>query len=81
MEKIIFHLPQEKTVQLKDLLMQYQGIFALNNNQPGTTNAISHEIDTGSAQPISQALYRSNPDVRTWPLNIVPKGLEPIRSP
>ena len=64
LEKIICHLPMEKKAQLKNLLMQYHSIFALNNNQPGTTNAIRHEIDTGDAQPISQAPYRSNPEKR-----------------
>ena len=64
LEKIIGHLPQEKKIQLRRLLMQYRGIFALNNNQPGTTNAIRHDIDTGNAQPISQPPYRTNPEKR-----------------
>ena len=64
LENIIGHLSHEKKIQLKELLMQYRGIFALNNNQPGTTNAIKHDIDTGEALPISQAPYRSNPEKR-----------------
>ena len=64
LEKIIGHLPTRKRLQLRDLLMQYAGIFALNNNQPGTTKVIRHDIDTGNAQPISHPPYRSNPEKR-----------------
>ena len=61
---VIGHLPQSKQAQIKNLLLKYQGIFASNNSQPGTTNVVRHEIDTGSSQPISQAPYRSNPEKR-----------------
>ena len=61
---VIGHLQKPKQLQLKALLLQYQSIFAVDNSQPGTTNVIRHEIDTGENQPISQAPYRSNPEKR-----------------
>ena len=64
LEKVISHLPQSKKVEMRELLLQYKGIFAKNNNQPGTTNMIRHDINTGDAQPITQAPYRSNPEKR-----------------
>ena len=64
LERVIGHLPQSKQVELRNLLLKYQGIFASNNSQPGTTNVVKHEIDTGNSQPISQAPYRSNPEKR-----------------
>ena len=57
-------MPVSKKLQLKDLLLSYRRIFALNNNQPGTTNVIEHEINTEGSQPIAQAPYRSNPEKR-----------------
>ena len=61
LEKVIGHVPQSKQMELRNLLLKYQEIFATNNNQPGTTNVVKHEIGTGNSQPISPAPYSSNP--------------------
>ena len=76
LNKVIGHLPDPKLLKLKDLLLKFRRIFALNNNQPGTTNVVEHEINTEGSQPIAQAPYRSNPEKRREIQNQVQSLLE-----
>jgi hypothetical protein len=44
--------------ELKELLTEYEGIFAGDDEDYGRTNKVYHRIDTGDARPIRQAPRR-----------------------
>ena len=50
LQEVTCHLPILKQIQLKEVLLQYINIFAKDTSQPGTTNVIKHEINTGKSQ-------------------------------
>ena len=41
-------------LKLKDLLTEYQHVFALDNSELGSTDLVEHLIDTGDSKPIHQ---------------------------
>ena len=43
---------------LKDLVREYSDIFALDSTELGTTDLVTHSIDTGDSHPIRQPLRR-----------------------
>ena len=47
-------LDGEQKQKLKDLLLEFQDVFADGNGRIGRTNLINHRIDTGDAKPIKQ---------------------------
>ena len=46
---------------LYNVLLQYHDIFATDKHDPGRTNALKHQINTGNAQPIRQHACRVPP--------------------
>ena len=49
------HLSEDYRHQLEELVVEYQDVFSLNPLDIGSTNVISHHIDTGEQTPIKQA--------------------------
>ena len=47
-----------QTQLIQNLLNDYNDIFAVNSNSPGTTPLVQHRIDIGTNQPVHQAPYR-----------------------
>ena len=47
-------LPVEEKKQLKELVLEFSDVFALDETELGSTDCISHVIDTGESQPIRQ---------------------------
>ena len=41
-------------LKLKDLLTEYQHVFALDNPELSSTDLVEHRIDTGDSKPIHQ---------------------------
>lgn len=46
------HLDSEQQEQLWQLLLEFQGSFAMSEEEVGRTPLVQHEIDTGDARPI-----------------------------
>jgi hypothetical protein len=72
--------------QLSALLYKYKDRFEPNPSNPGTTDAVEHNIDTGDAKPIKSPPSRGNPETQ----EIIKKSIndmlkagiiEPSRSP
>ena len=53
------HHTEEELKSLKSLLVSYSDVFALNPNELGTTQLVTHSIDTGSHPPIKQPIRRT----------------------
>ena len=47
-------------MQLKELLLQHNGVFALDDQELGETDIVTHSIDTSNAKPV-QALPKRFP--------------------
>ena len=47
-------LPQEESRQLKELVLEYANVFALDPSELGTTNMVRHMIDTEDSHPVRQ---------------------------
>jgi len=47
-------LSEGEHMKLKELVTQYQDLFALDNSELGSTNLVQHHIETGDARPIHQ---------------------------
>ena len=56
------HLTPKQSSEVKRLLKEYEGLFALSGSDYGRTNVVKHNIATGSAHPIKQPPRRL-PDV------------------
>ena len=52
------NLMVDETALLRDLVEEYSDIFALDSTELGTTELITHSIDTGDSHPICQPLRR-----------------------
>ena len=48
------HLEEAEKQQLQSLLMTYFDTFALDSNELGTTDVVTHSIDTGDHRPVRQ---------------------------
>ena len=48
------HLTPEEQQSLQSLLALYSDVFALNSNELGTTDVVTHSIDTGEHEPVRQ---------------------------
>lgn len=57
-------LTQDQKEQFYALLSQYADVFAFTSSDLGRTNELSHQINTGNATPIRQAVRRIPPDRR-----------------
>ena len=55
----ISHLTDEEQRSLKSLLASYSDVFALNPSELGTTQLVTHFIDTGSSPPVKQQVRRT----------------------
>ena len=55
------HLSEDYQHQLEELVVEYQDVFSLNPLDIGSTNVISHHIDTGEQPPIKQAACKAYP--------------------
>ena len=53
------HLPEEDRASLKALLISYADVFALDSSELGTTQLVTHSIDTGQHLPIRQQVRRT----------------------
>ncbi|PAA58275.1 hypothetical protein BOX15_Mlig005277g1 [Macrostomum lignano] len=53
-------IPTEERQQVERLLLEFSDVFASPSN-PGRTQLLKHEIDTGNARPIRQGLRRLAP--------------------
>ena len=51
---------EEDRKQLQELLLQHDGVFALDDQELGETDRVTHSIDTGNAKPV-QTLPRRLP--------------------
>ena len=47
-------LTVEELQQLKDLIIEFSDVFALDSSELGTTDHVTHVIDTGDSSPIKQ---------------------------
>jgi hypothetical protein len=52
-------LSAEQYSQFQDILLEFQGVFAVNDLDLGTVKGVEHGIDTGSARPIKQRMRRT----------------------
>ena len=48
------HLGKPEQVKMRELLEEYQDVFATKGNSLGQTHLVEHQIDTGDARPIKQ---------------------------
>ena len=61
-DKTIEEVPRHLACRVKSLLRDYSDIFAVDSNDIGKTDIITHDVDTGDAKPISQAVRRQSPE-------------------
>ena len=54
-------LSPQQILELKDLLREFEDCFAPNPMAPGTTDKVTHSIDTGNATPIKAHPARMSP--------------------
>ena len=52
------NLMVDETALLRELVEEYSDIFALDSTELGTTELVTHSIDTGNSHPIRQPLRR-----------------------
>ena len=52
------NLTDEQSIEFGEVLLQYQDVFAQNDNDLGCFTATEHSIDTGDAKPIKQRMRR-----------------------
>ena len=52
------NLMVDETALLRELVEEYSDIFALDSTELGTTELVTHSIDTGDSHPIRQPLRR-----------------------
>ena len=57
-EKMEVDLNREQRQHVRELLGEYQGVFALPGQPPGRTDWVQHEIETGNEAPIKQPVRR-----------------------
>ena len=57
-------LNSEQSEKLKGLLIKYQTVFAVNDEDLGRTNLVKHTINVGNAKPIKQLLPDDSPWLR-----------------
>ena len=50
------HLPQEEKVKLLDCIKENLDVFALDSSELGTTNVVTHTIDTGEKNQFGKDL-------------------------
>ena len=53
------HLNDEESAEFGEVLIQYQGLFAKNDNDLGCFTEMEHSIDTGDTPPIKQRMRRT----------------------
>ena len=53
------HLTEEEQQRLKSILTSYTDVFALDSSKLGTTDAVTHSIDTGDHRPVRQQVRRT----------------------
>ena len=51
-------LTHKETLQLEDLVLEYEDIFVGPDDTEGFTDLLTHKIDTGDAKPIKQNYFR-----------------------
>jgi len=55
------NLTKEQQEQLRELLLKYIDVFAINPQRPDVTHGIQHSINTGDQSPIKQYPRRVSP--------------------
>ena len=58
LEKSSKHLDRTQKCKLKETLVDYQDVFALNDDDMGFTDAVEHTIDIDGSKPIKQRMRR-----------------------
>ena len=80
------HLPLDQQQQLRELILSYEDVFALDSSELGTTDVVTHTIDTGAHPPIKQPMRRTPFALRSKVDELVQEMLsqgviEPSKSP
>jgi len=80
------HLSDVENQQLKDLVAEYSDVFALDSSELGTTDIVTHVINTGEHSPICQPMRRTPFALRSTVNNMVDEMLgegviQPSKSP
>ena len=47
-------LTEEQVQQMRDLVLEFADVFALDSTELGSTDLVTHHIDTGDSRPIKQ---------------------------
>ena len=58
LDKSSKYLDKTQKYKLKEMLINYQDVFALNDEDMGFTDTIKHRIDTNGSRPIKQRMRR-----------------------
>ena len=58
LDKSSKYLNRTQKYKLKEMLINYQDVFALNDEDMGFTDTIKHQIDTNGSRPIKQRMRR-----------------------
>ena len=61
-EKTVKMLTKDQEKLVTALLTEYADIFAKDGRDIGKTTLIAHDVDTGNAKPVSQAVRRMSPE-------------------
>ena len=78
-EMNLSHLTEEEQQSLKSLLASYSDVFALDQSELGTTQLVTHSIDTGTHPPIKQQVRRT-PEEESGPVSAGDVGPEGDRA-
>ena len=71
-EKLKGELTEQEQGHLRELLCEFEDVFAKNEFDLGKFDAIKHGIDTGSSRPVKQRMRRT-------PLGFAGGGRGPIK--
>lgn len=58
LDKSSKYLDRTQKYKLKEMLINYQDVFALNDEDMGFTDTIKHQIDTNGSRPVKQRMRR-----------------------
>ena len=61
-EKSTVNLEPSEQARVTDLLLEFEDIFAKDSKDIGKTTLITHDVNTGDAKPVCQAVRRQSPE-------------------
>ena len=65
------NLPPDEAMRVTLLLLSFQDVFARHEADIGRTTLITHDVDTGDAKPVAQAVRRQSPEEHAAMVDIV----------